>query len=181
MLVLSIVRLIAVLRIDHTDLACESFCRLPHDVANFRQASMVMAQIWSCIEASFGVISACIPSLTPFFHMMLGKQVWSRRQSAESRLMEEERRRSSAPSAGNLTGQAIEKDLEAVDSPNTSQSRNSTIHQKSRFSTPEDDLFRDIEDQYSGLVVTHSIDQETSDQVGASTKETFKVRETAVD
>ena len=35
--------------------------------------SSAVPQMWSCIEASFGVVAACIPSLTPLILLMFGK------------------------------------------------------------------------------------------------------------
>lgn len=33
-----------------------------------------LPQLWSCVEVSFGVISTCIPSLTPLVLMLFGKR-----------------------------------------------------------------------------------------------------------
>ena len=38
-------------------------------------------QLWSCVEVSFGVISACLPSLTPLFLLLLGKRPTRSRHS----------------------------------------------------------------------------------------------------
>ena len=35
--------------------------------------SSAVPQMWSCIETSFGVVAACIPSLTPLILLMFGK------------------------------------------------------------------------------------------------------------
>ena len=41
-------------------------------------------QLWSCVEVSFGVISACLPSLTPLFLILLGKRPAGSRQTSFS-------------------------------------------------------------------------------------------------
>lgn len=60
----SIVRLIVLFDIKRNDLTYTS--SLP--------------QLWSCVEASFGVISACVPSLTPLFLLLIHKTPTRMRQ-----------------------------------------------------------------------------------------------------
>ena len=43
-----------------------------------------MPQLWSCVEVSFGVISACLPSLTTLFLALLGKRPNSFRNNSVS-------------------------------------------------------------------------------------------------
>ena len=43
-----------------------------------------MPQLWSCVEVSFGVISACLPSLTTLFLAFLGKKPNSFRNNSVS-------------------------------------------------------------------------------------------------
>ena len=43
-----------------------------------------MPQLWSCVEVSFGVISACLPSLTTLFLALLGKKPNSFRNNSVS-------------------------------------------------------------------------------------------------
>lgn len=43
-----------------------------------------LPQLWSCVEVSFGVISACLPSLTPLFLVLLGKRPVSSRPNTFS-------------------------------------------------------------------------------------------------
>lgn len=43
-----------------------------------------MPQLWSCVEVSFSVISACLPSLTTLFLALLGKKPNSFRNNSVS-------------------------------------------------------------------------------------------------
>ncbi|KAF6218708.1 hypothetical protein HO133_005250 [Letharia lupina] len=54
----SIVRLVVLLDVDSEDLMYTS----------------TLAQLWSCVEVSAGVISVCLPSLTTLFLLLLGKR-----------------------------------------------------------------------------------------------------------
>ncbi|KAL8784508.1 MAG: hypothetical protein Q9195_009018 [Heterodermia aff. obscurata] len=74
--VVSIIRLVSLFDIKRDDLTYTS--SLP--------------QLWSCVEVSFGVIAACVPSLTPLFllifnksHTRLRKQPYSYENSKQNR------------------------------------------------------------------------------------------------
>lgn len=60
----SIVRLVVLFDIKRNDLTYTS----------------ALPQLWSCVEASFGVISACVPSLTPLFLLLIHKAPTRMRQ-----------------------------------------------------------------------------------------------------
>ena len=51
--------------------------RLPHQISQMLTTSpsdtSALPQLWSCVETSFGVVAACIPSLAPLFLLVFGK------------------------------------------------------------------------------------------------------------
>ena len=51
--------------------------RLPHQISQMLTSSQsdtsALPQLWSCVETSFGVVAACIPSLTPLVLIAFGK------------------------------------------------------------------------------------------------------------
>ena len=51
--------------------------RLRHQIGQTLTTSQsdtsAVPQMWSCVEASFGVVAACIPSLAPLILLMFGK------------------------------------------------------------------------------------------------------------
>ena len=51
--------------------------RLPHQISQMLTSSQsdtsALPQLWSCVETSFGVVAACIPSLTPLILLVFGK------------------------------------------------------------------------------------------------------------
>ena len=51
--------------------------RLPHQISQMLTTSQsdtsALPQLWSCVETSFGVVAACIPSLAPLFLLVFGK------------------------------------------------------------------------------------------------------------
>ena len=51
--------------------------RLPYQIKQMLTPSQsdtsALPQLWSCVETSFGVVAACIPSLAPLFLLVFGK------------------------------------------------------------------------------------------------------------
>ena len=51
--------------------------RLPYQISHMLTTSpsdtSALPQLWSCVETSFGVVAACIPSLAPLFLLVFGK------------------------------------------------------------------------------------------------------------
>ncbi len=86
----SIIRVVVLLKIDPADLMCRAFFMVLYTKQHWCMSNQLISdtstlpQLWSCVEVSFGVISACLPSLTTLFLALLGKKPSSSRRHSVS-------------------------------------------------------------------------------------------------
>ena len=90
--VVSIIRLVSLFYIKRDDLTCQCSLTTAHVPLTLDPDTSSLPQLWSCVEVSFGVIAACVPSLTPLFlllfsksHTRLRKQPYSYENSKQNR------------------------------------------------------------------------------------------------
>ena len=121
-----------------------------------------MPQLWSCVETSFGIISACIPSLTPLYTILFGKPSSSTPHSSPQRSQYRDHRARAAD---------IDRITALDESKYPSQSlelmlRNHNVVDRSVVLRDG----KDIEDKTPGIIVTRQIDQ-TSENTSSQPSE----------
>lgn len=71
--VISIIRLVSLFYIKRDDLTCKRILATSILQLTPSADTSSLPQLWSCVEVSFGVIAACVPSLTPLFLLIFSK------------------------------------------------------------------------------------------------------------
>ncbi|KAL9133326.1 MAG: hypothetical protein Q9175_005495 [Cornicularia normoerica] len=148
--VASIVRLVVLFDIDLEDLMCK--LALQHLPMKNRCLSNSLVldtsaspQLWSCVEVSFGIISACLPSLTPLFLILLGKRpARSKNYSSTFRRHRD----------GNSKHAEFNRMADATDGVACSQSVELIIRNRDA----SDDLYN-LHESGEPILVTHEVDQ----------------------
>ena len=111
-------------------------------------------QLWSCVEVSFGVVSACLPSLTPLFLILLGK----RSPNTKKYSFYSWKRRD-----GNMWNAEFNRMADATDREGRSQSLELIIRDRNAG----DDTYN-LEGSRGPILVTHEVDQVRSKKTSGS-------------
>ena len=102
-------------------------------------------QLWSCVEVSFGVVSACLPSLTPLFLILLGKRPPNTKKYSFSSRKQRD---------GNMRNAEFNRMADATDS----QGRSQSLELIMRDRKAGDDTYN-LEESGGPILVTHEVDQ----------------------
>ena len=127
-----------------------------------------LPQLWSCVECSFGVIAACVPSLTPLFLMLFNKaparsrpQPYSYENSKQNRPSKNIRASFTRLGTGS-TSHPIDQSLEMI----------MLAGQKGHAESSTEDHG----EMESNIVVTSQLDQTSNERVDLVGSEIFGVQ-----
>lgn len=165
--VASVVRVTQVVHPAKEDITCEYlnallFDRVPGLTGNpLRTGNLTESVIWSCLELNIGLMSACIPSLLPFFKRLAGKRTSN---MTKNRAGNESRHDTNLTRASRFSRMAQEPDEISLQRNDPQSSSQATF----------EDNFRLVDPKPNEIIVTNQIIQSHELKISPSSSTTGK-------